>query len=70
MASDSSTENKAAREPCPLSAPGISVKEAAAVVVRCLTPFYKEGRFISKVGCVGLEDVGQGRGWGGQECAP
>ncbi|XP_075846215.1 ATP-dependent DNA helicase Q5 isoform X3 [Microtus pennsylvanicus] len=48
LASDSSTESKAAREPCPLSAPGISVKEAAAVVVKYLTPFYKEGRFMSK----------------------
>ncbi|XP_038184199.1 ATP-dependent DNA helicase Q5 isoform X3 [Arvicola amphibius] len=48
LANDSSTENKAAQEPCPLSAPGISVKEAATVVVRYLTPFYKEGRFISK----------------------
>lgn len=64
LASDSSTESKAAREPCLLSAPDISVKEAAAVVVKYLTPFYKEGRFMSKVGCVGLEDVGQGRGWG------
>lgn len=45
---DSSTESKAAREPCPLSAPGISVKETAAVVVKYLTPFYKEGRFMSK----------------------
>lgn len=48
LASDSSTESKAAREPCPLSAPGISVNEAAAVVVKYLTPFYKEGRFMSK----------------------
>ncbi|XP_040605993.1 ATP-dependent DNA helicase Q5 isoform X1 [Mesocricetus auratus] len=46
--SDHSTENKVTGEPCQLSAPGISVKEAAAVVVKYLTPFYKEGRFISK----------------------
>ncbi|XP_036052594.1 ATP-dependent DNA helicase Q5 isoform X2 [Onychomys torridus] len=42
------SENKVAQEPYQLSAPGISVKEAADVVVRYLTPFYKEGRFISK----------------------
>ncbi|XP_057570439.1 ATP-dependent DNA helicase Q5 isoform X3 [Hippopotamus amphibius kiboko] len=29
-------------------APGISLKEAANVVVKCLTPFYKEGKFASK----------------------
>lgn len=50
MASDPSTEDRVAREPCQLSAPGISLKEAADIVVRYLTPFYKEGRFISKVG--------------------
>lgn len=48
LAGNHNTENKVAREPCQLSAPGISVKEAADVVVRYLTPFYKEGRFISK----------------------
>lgn len=48
LASDPSTENRVAREPCRLSAPGISLKEAADIVVRYLTPFYKEGRFISK----------------------
>lgn len=48
LASDPSTENRVAREPCQLSAPGISLKEAADIVVRYLTPFYKEGRFISK----------------------
>uniref|UniRef100_A0A8C2QFT8 ATP-dependent DNA helicase n=1 Tax=Cricetulus griseus TaxID=10029 RepID=A0A8C2QFT8_CRIGR len=48
LASDHSTENKVTGEHCQLSAPGISVKEAAAVVVKYLTPFYKEGRFISK----------------------
>ena len=34
---------------CQLSAPSISLKEAANVVVKCLTPFYKEGKFASKV---------------------
>lgn len=48
LASDPSTEDRVAREPCQLSAPGISLKEAADTVVRYLTPFYKEGRFISK----------------------
>lgn len=33
---------------CQLSAPGVSLKEAANVVVKCLTPFYKEGKFASK----------------------
>ncbi|XP_025135297.3 ATP-dependent DNA helicase Q5 isoform X2 [Bubalus bubalis] len=33
---------------CQLSAPSISLKEAANVVVKCLTPFYKEGKFASK----------------------
>lgn len=28
--------------------PGVSLKEAADVVVRCLSPFYKEGKFASK----------------------
>lgn len=35
---------------CQLLAPGISLKEAANIVVKCLTPFYKEGKFASKVG--------------------
>ncbi|XP_040845604.1 ATP-dependent DNA helicase Q5 [Ochotona curzoniae] len=38
----------AARDPSQPSAPGISLKAAADVVVRCLTPFYKEGKFASK----------------------
>lgn len=46
--SDPSTEDKVAQEPCQLSASGISLKEAADIVVRYLTPFYKEGRFTSK----------------------
>lgn len=62
LASDHSTENEVAREPCQLSAPGVSLKEAADTVVRCLTPFYKEGRFTSKVSRVGLEFLGQCRG--------
>uniref|UniRef100_A0A8C6I9P5 ATP-dependent DNA helicase n=1 Tax=Mus spicilegus TaxID=10103 RepID=A0A8C6I9P5_MUSSI len=48
LASDRSTENKVAQEPCQLSASGTSLREAADIVVRHLTPFYKEGRFISK----------------------
>lgn len=48
LASDPSTENKVAGETCQLSASGISLKEAADIVVRYLTPFYKEGRFLSK----------------------
>ncbi|KAK2497554.1 LOW QUALITY PROTEIN: hypothetical protein MC885_014519, partial [Smutsia gigantea] len=37
-----------AQSSCQLPAPGISLKEAANVVVKCLTPFYKEGKFASK----------------------
>lgn len=48
LASDHNTKNEVAGEACQLSAPGISLKEAADTVVRCLTPFYKEGRFTSK----------------------
>ncbi|XP_006176528.1 ATP-dependent DNA helicase Q5 isoform X1 [Camelus ferus] len=47
-ASDQGTMNSAAQGSCQLSAPGISLKEAANVVVKCLTPFYKEGKFASK----------------------
>uniref|UniRef100_A0A2K6DD93 ATP-dependent DNA helicase n=1 Tax=Macaca nemestrina TaxID=9545 RepID=A0A2K6DD93_MACNE len=53
LASDQGTLNPTAQDPCQLSAPGISLKEAANVVVKCLTPFYKEGKFASKVGGVG-----------------
>lgn len=49
-ASHQGTLNPTAQNPCQLSAPGISLKEAANVVVKCLTPFYKEGKFASKVG--------------------
>ncbi|XP_037349770.1 ATP-dependent DNA helicase Q5 isoform X2 [Talpa occidentalis] len=42
------TLNPAAHGSCQLSAPGTSLKEAANVVVKCLTPFYKEGKFASK----------------------
>lgn len=49
-ASDHGTLNPMAPGSCQLSAPGISLKEAANVVVKCLTPFYKEGKFASKVG--------------------
>ncbi|XP_010595257.1 ATP-dependent DNA helicase Q5 isoform X2 [Loxodonta africana] len=34
--------------PCQLPAASISLKEAASVVVKCLTPFYKQGKFASK----------------------
>lgn len=44
------TLNPTAQGSCLLPAPGISLKEAANVVVKCLTPFYKEGKFASKVG--------------------
>lgn len=37
-----------------LPPPGISLKVAANIVVQCLTPFYKEGKFASKVGEVSL----------------
>ncbi|XP_014644749.1 PREDICTED: ATP-dependent DNA helicase Q5 isoform X1 [Ceratotherium simum simum] len=47
-ASDQGTLNTMAKGSCQLSAPGISLKEAANVVVKCLTPFYKEGKFASK----------------------
>lgn len=46
VANDHSTMN--AQDPCQLSAPVVSLKETADVVVRYLTPFYKEGRFASK----------------------
>ncbi|XP_025323773.3 ATP-dependent DNA helicase Q5 isoform X1 [Canis lupus dingo] len=42
------TLNPTAQGSCLLPAPGISLKEAANVVVKCLTPFYKEGKFASK----------------------
>uniref|UniRef100_A0A8D0NWR9 Set2 Rpb1 interacting domain-containing protein n=1 Tax=Sus scrofa TaxID=9823 RepID=A0A8D0NWR9_PIG len=47
-ASDHGTLNPMAPGSCQLSAPGVSLKEAANVVVKCLTPFYKEGKFASK----------------------
>ncbi|XP_022379030.1 ATP-dependent DNA helicase Q5-like isoform X2 [Enhydra lutris kenyoni] len=40
--------NPTVQDSCLLPAPGISLKEAANVVVKCLTPFYKEGKFASK----------------------
>ncbi|XP_073901229.1 ATP-dependent DNA helicase Q5 isoform X2 [Castor canadensis] len=49
-ASDQGTLNAMAQDSCQLSAPVISLKEAADVVVRYLTPLYKEGKFASKVG--------------------
>ncbi|XP_053749015.1 ATP-dependent DNA helicase Q5 [Panthera pardus] len=48
LASNQNTLNPTAQGSCPLPVPGISLKEAANVVVKCLTPFYKEGKFASK----------------------
>ncbi|XP_036755958.2 ATP-dependent DNA helicase Q5 isoform X1 [Manis pentadactyla] len=45
---DQGTWKPMAQSSCQLPAPGISLKEAANVVVKCLTPFYKEGKFASK----------------------
>ncbi|XP_077019964.1 ATP-dependent DNA helicase Q5 isoform X2 [Tamandua tetradactyla] len=42
------TLNPRAQGPCQLSAPDLSLKETADVVVKCLTPLYKEGKFASK----------------------
>ncbi|XP_005407548.1 PREDICTED: ATP-dependent DNA helicase Q5 isoform X2 [Chinchilla lanigera] len=47
-ASGQGTLNAIVQHPCQLSAPGVSLKEAADIVVRYLTPFYKEGKFASK----------------------
>uniref|UniRef100_A0A8C8YIP4 ATP-dependent DNA helicase n=1 Tax=Prolemur simus TaxID=1328070 RepID=A0A8C8YIP4_PROSS len=47
-ASHQGTLNPTAQDSCQLSASGIPLKEAANVVVKCLTPFYKEGKFASK----------------------
>ncbi|XP_058140712.1 ATP-dependent DNA helicase Q5 isoform X2 [Dasypus novemcinctus] len=47
-ARDQGTLNPRAQGPCRLSAPGLSLKETADVVVKCLTPLYKEGKFASK----------------------
>ncbi|XP_004630161.1 ATP-dependent DNA helicase Q5 [Octodon degus] len=47
-ASGQGTLNAIVQHPCQLSAPGISLKDAADIVVRYLTPFYKEGKFASK----------------------
>lgn len=52
-ASDHGTMNPMAQGSLQLPAPGISLKVAANVVVKCLTPFYKEGKFASKVRQVG-----------------
>lgn len=49
-ASDEDNLNPTVQGSCHLPVPGISLKEAANVVVKCLTPFYKEGKFASKVG--------------------
>lgn len=45
--------NPMARGSHQLPAPGISLKVAADIVVKYLTPFYKAGKFASKVGQVG-----------------
>ncbi|XP_066091788.1 ATP-dependent DNA helicase Q5 isoform X2 [Saccopteryx bilineata] len=47
-ASDRGTINPTTNSPCQLPASGISLKVAANIVVKCLTPFYKEGKFASK----------------------
>ncbi|KAM5274789.1 ATP-dependent DNA helicase Q5 isoform 2-T2 [Ctenodactylus gundi] len=47
-ASDQGTFDATGHEPCQLSTPRVPLKEAADVVVRYLTPFYKEGKFASK----------------------
>lgn len=59
-ASDQGTMNPTAPGSRQLSAPSISLKVAANIVVKCLTPFYKEGKFASKVGQV----VGAALPWG------
>ncbi|XP_036123736.1 ATP-dependent DNA helicase Q5 isoform X2 [Molossus molossus] len=48
LASTQVTVNLPAQGSHQLPAPGVSLKEAANIVVKCLTPFYKEGRFASK----------------------
>ncbi|XP_016067881.1 PREDICTED: ATP-dependent DNA helicase Q5 isoform X2 [Miniopterus natalensis] len=48
LAGDQGTMNHTAQGSCQFPAPGISLKVAANIVVQCLTPFYKEGRFASK----------------------
>uniref|UniRef100_A0A673UM41 ATP-dependent DNA helicase n=1 Tax=Suricata suricatta TaxID=37032 RepID=A0A673UM41_SURSU len=48
LASDQDTLNHRVQGSCHLPVPAISLKEAANVVVKCLTPFYKEGKFASK----------------------
>ncbi|XP_054565096.1 ATP-dependent DNA helicase Q5 isoform X2 [Eptesicus fuscus] len=48
LASGQSTISRAAQGSCQLAAPGTSLKVAANIVVKCLTPFYKEGKFASK----------------------
>lgn len=52
-ASDQGAVNAMAQASHQLPPPGISLKVAANIVVQCLTPFYKEGKFASKVGQVG-----------------
>lgn len=53
-ASDRGAVNATAQASHQLPPPGVSLKVAAHVVVQCLTPFYKEGKFASKVGQVSL----------------
>ncbi|KAM8787298.1 ATP-dependent DNA helicase Q5 isoform 2-T2 [Rhynchonycteris naso] len=47
-ANDQGTINPTTNGPCQLPASGISLKVAANIVVKCLSPFYKEGKFASK----------------------
>lgn len=48
LASGQSTISRTAQGSCQLPATGTSLKVAANIVVKCLTPFYKEGKFASK----------------------
>lgn len=65
LASAQSAESRPAQGSCQLTAPGASLKAAANVVVQCLTPFYKEGKFASKVGqLVGSTLPGPRARWG------
>ncbi|KAM5308059.1 ATP-dependent DNA helicase Q5 isoform 1-T1 [Glossophaga mutica] len=47
-AGDQGPAGPTAHGSCQLPVPGVSLKVAANIVVKCLTPFYKEGKFASK----------------------
>lgn len=61
LVASQSTASRPAPGSCQLAAPGPSLKVAANIVVKCLTPFYKEGKFASKVG----QGLGHGAGRAG-----